>query len=130
MIELRYNTQQIIPIGVLQTKKIKLNDPNSPVVGALLSWYYWRYIRKANGTVLDIVSRTWADIPSCAGCYTLTLLATDTNMLGPLVVYISDAISLESPIYIVARVITQNVFDAKYGSALQQTYVEPFAQKG
>lgn len=128
MIELRHNTQQVLRVGVLLTKQLKLTDPLDPIYGALLSWYYWRYIVKANGDVLDILTHTWADIPNCAGCYFLTLTATDTNTLGPLILYIYDAGSLGKPIFMGCEVVSQNYYDAKYGEL--KLAVEPFADKG
>lgn len=100
MQELRHNTEQIIRVGVLLTKQTKLTDPLNPIYGAQLSWYYWRYLIKADGVVIDIVNHTWSDIPNCAGCYFLTLTAGDVNKLGPLVLYIYDASSLGKPIFI------------------------------
>lgn len=97
--KLKYNTEQIVRVGVLLAKPIKFEDPMNPVYGAQLSWYYWRYIVKADGTVVDVVNRIWSDISNCAGCYFLTLTAEDTNKLGPLIVYIYDATSLGKPIF-------------------------------
>jgi hypothetical protein len=98
--DLQQGVEQTVQVGVLLAKPTKFEDPMNPVYGALLSWYYWRYIVKSDGTVVDIVTRTWSDIPNCAGCYFLTLTATDTNKLGPLTVYIYDAASLGKPIFI------------------------------
>lgn len=128
MIELRHNTQQILRVGVLLTKQLKLTDPLDPVYGAQLSWYYWRYIVKANGIVQDIVARTWIDIPNCAGCYFLTVTIADTSVLGPLILYIYDAGSLGKPIFMEFEVVSQNVWDSKYSN--DQLVVEPFADKG
>lgn len=97
--DLRYNTEQTVQIGVLLSKTHKFEDPANPVYGAQLSWYYWTYIIKADGTVVSIVTRTWSDVPSCAGCYNLTLTADDTDTLGPLTLYIYDAVSLGKPIF-------------------------------
>lgn len=116
MQELRQNTQQILRVGVLLTKQIKVTDPLNPIYGALLSWYYWRYIVKANGTVQDIIIRTWTDIPNCAGCYFLTVTVADTSILGPLILYIYDAGSLGKPIFMEFEVISQNMWDSKYGT--------------
>lgn len=126
--EIRQGTQQTVRIGVLLTKQTKLTDPLNPVYGASLSWYYWRYLVKPDGTIVDLIGHPWMDIPNCAGCYYLTLSVTDTDQLGHLVVYIFDAVSLGKPIFQVFHVVTQNVWDAKYDSKLLQ--VEPFAEKG
>jgi len=115
MIELRYNTQQILRVGVLLAKTTKFEKPIAPICNALLSWYYWRYLIKADGTVVDIVNRSWLDIPQCAGCYFLTVTAIDTNKLGPLILYIYD-VYLAKPIYLEFAVISQNVYDSKYGN--------------
>jgi len=128
MIELRHNTQQNIRVGVLLTKQIKLTDPLDPVSGAQLSWYFWRYLIKPDGAVQDILTRTWNDILNCAGCYFLTVTVADTNLLGPLILYIYDAGSLGKPIFMEFEVVSQNVWDSKYNSTLLKT--EPFAQKG
>lgn len=128
MIELRHNTQQVLRVGVLLTKQIKLTDSLDPIYGSLLEWYYWRYIVKADGTTQDILTRTWTDIPNCAGCYFLTLTATDTNCLGPLVLYIYDAGSLGKPIFMEFEVISQNTWACKYGDGL--SCIESQAQKG
>lgn len=123
--ELRHETEQIVRVGVFLTKQVKLTDSLDPVSGAQLSWYYWRYIVKADGTVVDILSHTWSDIPSCAGLYYLTLLLTDTDKLGSLILYVYDATSLGKPILINFEVIKKNVYDARYGSALLKVESEP-----
>lgn len=130
MIELRHNTQQVLRVGVLLTKQTKLTDPLNPIYGALLSWYFWRYIVKANGVVLDILTRTWADIPNCAGCYFLSLTTTDTNVLGPLVLYIYDAGSMGKPIFMEFNVINKNSYDSKYEVNDTLVVVSQHAQKG
>jgi len=112
--ELRQGTEQIIRVGVLLTKQTKMTDPLDPVTGALLSWYYWRYIVKAAGSVIDIISHTWTDITNCAGCYFLTLTIDDTEHLGPLTLYIYDASSLGRPIFMEFEVINRNSYDSKY----------------
>lgn len=114
MVELRHNTEQIVKVGVLLTKQLKMTDPLNPVFGALLSWYYWRYLVKADGMVVDILTYTWSDIPNCAGCYFLTLPVGDTNKLGPLTLYIYDAVSLGRPIFMEFSVINKNSYDSKY----------------
>lgn len=111
--KLKYNTEQTVRVGVLLAKPTKFEDPANPVYGALLSWYYWKYLIKADDTTVDIVNHTWSDIPNCAGCYFLTLTAEDTNKLGPLILYIYDAASLGRPIFMDFEVV-----------------VEPHAQKG
>lgn len=125
---MRYNTAQYIPVGAIQAKKSRINDPNSPVVGAQLSWYYWHYLRKADGSVVDIVSRLWYNVPNCAGCYQLGLATSDVNVLGPLMVYIFDANAMQDPVFVTAEVVTQNYYDSKYGTA--KLSVETFAMKG
>lgn len=117
MYELRYNTQQIVRVGVLLAKPAKFENPSIPVSGALLSWYYWKYLIKSDGTVISILNHTWTDILNCAGCYFLTLTATDTNKLGPLVLYIYD-VALGMPIYYIFNVVNQNEYDAKYSIKL------------
>lgn len=99
MIELRHNIEQVVRVGVLLTKQLKMTDPLNPVYGAQLNWYYWRYLAKADGIVIDLVSHAWSDIPNCAGCYYLTLTAGDTDKIGPLTLYIYDASSLGKPIF-------------------------------
>lgn len=128
MIELRHNTEQIIRVGVLLTKQSKLTDPLDPIYGAQLSWYWWRYIVKADGTVQDILTRTWTDIPNCAGCYFLTLTIADTSILGPLVLYIYDAGSLGKPVFMEFEVVSQCFWDAKYNDDC--LVIESQAQKG
>lgn len=125
--QLRHETEQKIRVGVLLTKQVKLTDPLDPIYGALLSWYYWRYLVKADETIVDVVNHTWSDIPSCAGMYYLTLTAVDTNKLGSLVLYIYDAGSLGKPILMHFEVIDKNVYDAKYGVELLK--VESEAQE-
>jgi len=126
--ELCQNKSQVVRIGVLLTKQIKLTDPLNPVYGADLSWYYWRYLVKPDGTVIDLVGRTWCDIPNCAGCYYLTLTAEDTVLPGHLTVYIFDAGSLGKPIFAEFEIISANMWNAKYTTGLLS--VEQPAQKG
>ena len=115
MQELRYNTGQIIKAGILIAKRLKLTDPFNPIIGAQLNWYYWRYIIKADGGVIDIVNYNWNNIPNCAGWYFLTLPIISCNKLGSSVLYIFDSYSLEVPIFMEFNVITQNEWDSKYG---------------
>jgi len=128
MIELRHNTEQVVRVGVLVTKQTKLTDPLDPVYGALLEWYYWRYIVRADGSTWDILTRTWTDIPNCAGCYFLTLTIADTSCLGPLVLYIYDSGSLGKPIFMEFEVVSQYFWDAKYNNDC--LIIESQAQKG
>ena len=125
--QLRHETEQKVRVGVLLTKQNKLTDPLNPVYGASLNWYFWRYLVKADETIVDIVNHIWNDIPSCAGLYYLTLTVTDTNKLGPLVLYIFDAESLGTPILMHFEVIRKNLYDSKYGIELLK--VEPEAQE-
>ena len=126
--ELRQNTQQIVRVGVLLTKQVKLTDPLNPVYGAQLSWYYWRYLVKPDGTIIDLSTRSWMDIPNCAGCYYLTLLPSDTDQLGHLTVYIFDSVSLGKPIFETFYVINSNEWNAKYDTKLLE--VEQLAHTG
>lgn len=126
--ELRQNTEQVVRIGVLLTKQTKLTDPLNPIYGADLSWYYWRYLVKPDGTIVDLVGHTWTDIPNCAGCYYLTLTAGDTIQPGHLTVYIYDASSLGKPIFQTFYVTNQNIYDSKYDDKL--LVVEPPAEEG
>jgi len=130
MQELRHNTEQIIRVGVLLTKQLKMTDPLNPIYGAFLSWYYWRYLIKSDGTVIDILNHIWGDIPDCAGCYFLTVTMTDTNQLGPLILYLYDAESLGKPIFMEFNVINQNLYDSKYGVSDLLIVTSQHAQKG
>lgn len=123
--ELRHETEQTVRVGVLLTKQSKLTDSLNPVYGAQLNWYYWRYVVKADGVVVDIVNHVWSDIPSCAGLYYLTFTMSDTNELGPLVLYIYDAESLGKPILMHFEVIDKNVYDSKYKNKLLKVESEP-----
>ena len=126
--ELRQGTQQTVRVGVLLTKQVKLTDPLNPVYGAQLNWYYWRYLVKPNGTVVDLVTRPWIDIPNCAGCYYLTLNESDTDQLGHLTLYIFDSGSLGKPIFETFYIINSNEWDSKYDIKLLQ--VEQHATTG
>jgi hypothetical protein len=123
--QLRYNTKQVVRVGVFLAKQRKLTDPLTPIVGAQLSQFYWRYVVKANGGVVDVVNRLWKDIPSCSGLYYLTLTAWNTNQLGPLVLYIHDQDLLNEPILMHFEVIDKNVYDSKYGNELLKVETEP-----
>lgn len=122
--KLRHETEQIVRVGVLLTKQTKLTDSLDPIYGAELSWYWWRYIVKADGTVVDIVNHSWNDIPQCAGLYYLTFTVLDTNKLGTLVLYIYDAESLGRPVLMYFEVIDKNVYDSKYGNKLLKVETE------
>jgi len=122
--ELRLSTQQVIRVGVLLTKQNKLTDPLNPITGAQLSWYYWRYLVKADGTVVDLLEHSWIDIPNCAGCYYLQLSETDTDQLGHLTIYIYD-VNLGKPIFQTFHVINQNEYDSKYSESLLKVLPEP-----
>lgn len=128
MQEIRQGTQQTIRVGVLLTKQNKLTDPLNPIYGAQLSWYYWRYLVKPDGTVIDLIGRPWIDIPNCAGCYYLTLNASDTDQLGHLTLYIYDSDSLGRPVFQTFYVTNQNEWDSKYDNKL--LIVEQHAEKG
>ena len=124
--QLRYETTQKIRVGVLLDKRSKFLDPVTPVSGALLSWYYWKYLIKADDTIVNIGSNLWIDIPNCSGLYYLTLTVSNTNKLGPLVLYIHDE-QLAVPILMHFEVIRKNLYDSKYGTELLK--VEPEAQE-
>jgi len=130
MQELRHNTEQTIKVGVLLAKSHKFEDPVNPVYGAQLSWYYWRYLVKADGTIVDIVNHTWSDIPNCAGCYFLTLTASDCDKLGSLILYLYDATSLGVPIFMEFNVINKNSYDSKYNVDDLLVVESQHAQKG
>lgn len=105
--ELQQGIEQKVRVGVLLAKPTKFSDPRNPVYGALLSWYYWRYIVKADETIIDILAHVWSDVPNCAGCYFLTLTASDTEKLGPLTLYIYDVVSLGKPIFMQFEVVAR-----------------------
>lgn len=123
--ELRQNTQQVVRVGVLLTKQTKMTDPLNPISGAELSWYYWRYLVKPDGAIIDIVGRSWIDIPNCAGCYYLGLSKMDTDLPGHLTLYIFDACSLGRPIFQTFHILNQNEYDSKYGDTLLKVLPEP-----
>jgi len=109
--ELRHETVQTVPIGVLL--RYKTATPNQPITGASLSWYWWTKIIKSDGVVVDIKTRNWTDVSNCDGMYFLTLLPSDTDVLGTLIVYIMD-VELGYPIYKEFCVINKNNYDSKY----------------
>lgn len=92
--------------------------PVTPVTGATLDWYWWRYLIKADGTVVDLLGHTWNDVPSCDGVYFLTLTAADLDQRGLLEVYIHDAVSLGRPILQRFWVVDKNAWDARYAEKL------------
>lgn len=126
--EIRQDTQQSIRVGVLLAKRSKMSDPLTPVTGAQLNWYYWTYITKPDGTVINITGYPWIDIPNNAGCYYLQLSETDTDQLGHLMLYIHDASSLDNPVLQTFYIVNQNEFDSKYDKDLLK--VEQFAATG
>lgn len=122
--ELRYETEQTIVVGSLFEKRRRFSDSLTPIVGGQLSWYYWKYLIKSNGVVININNHSWSDIPDCNGCYFLTLTEQDTNKKGNLSLYIHDA-DFEMPIFLNFLVIDENVFDAKYGNTLLKVETDP-----
>lgn len=112
MLELRHNTEQIVRVGVLL--EYTRNTPINPIQGAALNWFWWRYLIKSDGTVIDIISHTWNDIPNCDGLYFLTLTEVDVNQLGFLILYIHDETGLGKPIFMEFNVINKNSYDSKY----------------
>lgn len=128
MIELRYNTQQKIILGVVVTKITRLTDPFIPIYGALLSQCMWAHLIKANGIAFVLPPREWVDIPNVAGCYSFKLESSDVDILGPLYFYAYRQGTWELPIFQEFSVISQNMWDAKYGSKFLIT--ESMAQKG
>lgn len=112
MIELRHNTEQIVRVGVLL--EYTKDNPHIPISGATLDWFWWRYLIKADGTVIDIVNHTWSNIPNCDGMYFLTLTILDVNQLGHLIIYIMDETGLGKPIFMEFSVINKNSYDSKY----------------
>ena len=127
MQELRQRTRQTVRVGVLFHRRTKVTSPLVPYYGVVLADCICRYLIKSNDIVVDIVDRLWSDIITCMGCYSLTLTVGDTNQLGSLILYIFNGVDLEEPVFMEFNVIAQNVYDAKYGSALLK--VEPEAQK-
>jgi len=124
--ELRYNTEQIVRVGVFIEDLEYIGQPLYPVYGVNLTWYSWHYAVKADGTIVELCNHTWENIPNCSGCYYLTLTASDTDQLGPLILYFYD-VSLKDPIFMEFSVINPNVWDSKYGDNLMSV---DFAQKG
>lgn len=117
MIELRYETQQSILVGLF-LEKLKYEYPRKPYSGLQLSWCWWRHLIKANGQIVDIVNRNWVGAGSCTGFYWLTLLVEDTNQKGRLTVYIHDENFIGIPVVQHFMIIDRNVYDSKYGSKL------------
>lgn len=126
MIELRHNTEQIVRVGVLLSSS--KDYPIAPILGAELDWFWWRYLVKADGTVVDILNHVWSDIPNCDGLYFLTLTAPDTDKLGQLILYIHDESTLGKPIFMEFEVVSQCFWDAKYNNDC--LVIESQAQKG
>jgi len=126
MQELKYATSQTIIVGVFLEKKSK-EYPTDPYSGLVLDWCYWRYLIKADGTVVDIGNRIWSEVSNCSGLYYLTLMASDVDIRGPLIIYIHDAEFLGKPVKLDYMVVNKNVYDSKYGVDLLKT--EPEAQK-
>lgn len=110
---------------MLLGRRLKLTDPWNPVFGAQLNWYYWKYLIKSDGTVVDIATFVWQDIPGCAGCYFLTFPMMSCDKLGSLVLYIFDSTGLENPIFMEFSVMTQNEWDSKYGDKLLRVEQDP-----
>jgi len=127
MIELRYNTAQIINLGVVLTKITRLSDPFIPIYGALLSQCMYAHLIKANGVTVTLSPREWTNINNVAGCYSLQLIPSDVNVLGSLYFYAYRQGTWELPIFQDFSVISQNVWDNKYGSKLLNVET---AQKG
>ena len=126
MEELRYATSnQTVLLGVFLSKT--KGCQRVPYSGLLLDWCYWRYLIKADGTVVDIINRGWAEVPNCDGLYFLTLLSSDLNQKGVLTIYIHDDAFLGKPVFKQFMVIDENIYDAKYGVKLLR--VEPEAQE-
>ena len=97
MQELRHETEQTIVIGLFLEKQAR-GYPIIPYSGLFLGWCWWKYLIKSNGTVVDISSRIWVDIPSCDGMYFLTLLSSDVNQKGPLTIYSLFCLTIYSTI--------------------------------
>jgi hypothetical protein len=109
--ELRYNTSQIIIVGVVLT-----DSPSSPpLVGKTIESFRCRYLIKADGTIVDILDRMWEDVPFCDGLYRLGLARVDIDQKGPLTLYMYDS-DIDKPIYMQFLVIGQNEYDSKYGN--------------
>lgn len=126
--DLQYETEQIVRVGLLLEPQ-KYGYPIIPIYNATLDWFWWRYLIKADGTVTDILTRTWTDVPSCSGIYFLTLMAYDTDQLGPLEIYIHDSVSLGKPIFMRFNVISPNAWEFKFGNQLA-VIDSQHAQKG
>jgi len=125
MEELRHETEQTTCIGVF-LEKTDRGCQRIPYAGLQLDWCYWRYLIKADGTVVDIINRIWSDIPNCAGLYFLTLLSSDVDQKGPLSIYIHDDSFLGKPVMKQFMVVDENMYDAKYGdNALLKVETEP-----
>lgn len=124
MQELRHETEQTIVVGLFLEKKSR-GYPINPYSGMSLDWCWWRYLIKSNGTVVDISSRAWEDVPNCDGMYFLTLLSSDVNRKGFLTVYIHDASFLGKPVVQYFQVVDKNVYDSKYGDELLKVSPEP-----
>ncbi len=120
MVELRYNTTQQVVVGpILDTQ----GDPISDQVLRISHWFL-----RADWGRIPLISHNWVPIPGVAGYYMLSIPFTDVSAMGQAEIYIYDPGDMLQPISLKCRVISQNMWDAKYNSTLLKT--EPFAQKG
>jgi hypothetical protein len=114
MIELRYNTAQTIVLGPFLEQQSR-GYPINPYGSLQISWCYWRYLIKADGSVVDLGTRNWSGVPSCTGLYFIELLASDVDVLGATKIYVHDSSFIGKPVYVNSVVVKQNYYDSKYG---------------
>lgn len=125
MIELRQKTTQTIIVGPFLDKTTN----KVPITTITLAGLTYRHFVCSNWSIINLnTGRTWGPATGANGFYITQLAESETNFLGHGYLYFYNATTMSSPVVIVCNVISQNVYDAKYGSILLKT--EPFAEKG
>ena len=106
-IPLRQSTAKLVTFGPL----VDVTDKITPETGVTLGAADAAVIQKNQaGSQVSIVAATWAHIGQ--GVYNLTLDATHTDTLGPLMVLIRDDSVFDGPVRQDYVVLAANVYDA------------------
>jgi len=108
-IHLKQSTQALIAVGPL----VDATDGNTLETAISLATGEAALVKNQAAAIVNIGTNTWSSHLG-GGLYNLTLTASNTDTLGPLVVVVYD--TAHRPFRIECDVLPANVYDARYGT--------------
>jgi len=126
MREFRYNTEQTVVVGPFLDKTTN----KSPITTITLAGLTYKHWICSNWSIINLNTsgRIWIPTGGANGFYLTMLTALETVFLGHGSLYYYNPSTMSSPVVIECQVLSQGMWDVKYGSSLFN--VELIAQKG